>query len=164
MAHLNRRCFLTVSAGALAARVRSLREYHVCLSPTAIEGNPELLAAVHRAGVTHVWSTGFLYGHWHYTPERTGRMLSLMRKQGVEAHAVNVPLGHPGGSLGTAPGTVRPIPPPHWRRCVSATRLSAANMAAKLAVPTLAHVRNTMFMSGLEPFPASHGDTLGPAM
>jgi hypothetical protein len=45
-----------------------------------------------------------------------------------------------------------------------ADRLSAANMAAKLAVSTVADVRNTMFMSGVTPFPRSHWQTLGPAM
>lgn len=45
-----------------------------------------------------------------------------------------------------------------------ADQLSAANMAAKLAVSTLADVRHTMYMSGLSPFPKTHWDTLGPAM
>jgi hypothetical protein len=45
-----------------------------------------------------------------------------------------------------------------------ADRLSAANMAAKLVVSTLADVRQTMFMSGLSPFPREHWRTLGPAM
>jgi len=45
-----------------------------------------------------------------------------------------------------------------------ADQLSAANLAAKLAVSTLSDVRNTMFMSGLTPFPATHWQTLGPAM
>jgi hypothetical protein len=45
-----------------------------------------------------------------------------------------------------------------------ADKLSASNMAAKLAVSTLSDVRNTMFMSGLTPFPAAHWQTLGPAM
>jgi hypothetical protein len=45
-----------------------------------------------------------------------------------------------------------------------ADRLSAANMAAKLAIPTLADIRNTMLMSGLTPFPRAHWDTLGPAL
>jgi hypothetical protein len=45
-----------------------------------------------------------------------------------------------------------------------ADQLSAANMAAKLAVSTIADVRNTMFMSGLTPIPNAHWDTLGPAM
>ena len=45
-----------------------------------------------------------------------------------------------------------------------ADRLSASNMAAKLAVSTISDVRNTMYMSGLTPFPLSHWDTLAPAM
>lgn len=45
-----------------------------------------------------------------------------------------------------------------------ADRLSASNMAAKLAVSTLSDVRNTMMMSGLTPFPMAHWDVLGPAM
>jgi hypothetical protein len=45
-----------------------------------------------------------------------------------------------------------------------ADRLSARNMAAKLAVSTISDVRNTMFMSGITAFPRAHWDTLGPAM
>jgi hypothetical protein len=45
-----------------------------------------------------------------------------------------------------------------------ADQLSAPNMAAKLAVSTIADVRNTMYMSGITPFPVSHWDTLAPAM
>ena len=45
-----------------------------------------------------------------------------------------------------------------------ADQLSAANMAAKLTISLIADVRNTMFMSGLFPFPIEHWDTLGPAM
>jgi len=43
-------------------------------------------------------------------------------------------------------------------------KLSAKNMAAKLHISTIADIRNTMMMSGLEPFPFSHWRTLGPAM
>ncbi len=45
-----------------------------------------------------------------------------------------------------------------------ADALSAGNMAAKLSVSLLSDVRNTMFMSGLKPFPADHWNVLGPAM
>ncbi|MBL0155561.1 MAG: hypothetical protein IPP47_00345 [Bryobacterales bacterium] len=45
-----------------------------------------------------------------------------------------------------------------------ADALSASNMAAKLAISTLADVRNTMFMSGLTPFPRAHWSVLAPAM
>lgn len=45
-----------------------------------------------------------------------------------------------------------------------ADRLSAAHLAAKLVISTLADVRQTMFMSGLTPFPREHWDVLAPAM
>jgi hypothetical protein len=43
-------------------------------------------------------------------------------------------------------------------------KLSAANMAAKLTVSTIADVRNTTYMSGVTPFPVTHWETLAPAM
>ncbi len=42
--------------------------------------------------------------------------------------------------------------------------LSAKNVAAKLAISTIADVRNTMFMSGLTPYPIEYWETLAPAM
>lgn len=45
-----------------------------------------------------------------------------------------------------------------------ADRLSAPNMAAKLAISTLSDVRHTMMMSGLTPFPKAHWSVLGSAM
>ena len=45
-----------------------------------------------------------------------------------------------------------------------ANRLSARNMAAKLAISTISDVRHTMYMSGLTAFPREHWQTLAPAM
>ncbi|MHB1459594.1 MAG: hypothetical protein ACYC0V_22005, partial [Armatimonadota bacterium] len=45
-----------------------------------------------------------------------------------------------------------------------ADKLSARNMAAKLAVPLISDVGNTMFMSGATAFPKEHWSVLGPAM
>lgn len=45
-----------------------------------------------------------------------------------------------------------------------ADKLSAKNMASKLHISTIADVWNTMMMSGLEPFPFTHWETLAPAM
>ena len=42
--------------------------------------------------------------------------------------------------------------------------LSPKNMAAKLSVSLLTDVRNTMFMSGIQPFPIEHWKALAPAM
>ncbi|MBX7259043.1 MAG: hypothetical protein K1Y02_21955 [Candidatus Hydrogenedentes bacterium] len=43
-------------------------------------------------------------------------------------------------------------------------KLSAENMASKLAITTISDVRNTMFMSGNTPFPRTHWEVLAPAM
>jgi hypothetical protein len=43
-------------------------------------------------------------------------------------------------------------------------KLSARNMAAKLHISTLSDIRNSMMMSGLEPFPFTHWSTLAPVM
>jgi hypothetical protein len=43
-------------------------------------------------------------------------------------------------------------------------QLSGKNLAAKLAVSTLSDVPNTMFMSGVTPYPADRWEVLGPAM
>jgi len=45
-----------------------------------------------------------------------------------------------------------------------ANQLSAENMAAKLHISTISDVRNTMMMSGLDPFPFSHWTTLAPTI
>lgn len=42
--------------------------------------------------------------------------------------------------------------------------LSAKNMAAKLSVSLFTDVRNTMFMSGIQPFPVENWKTIAPAM
>jgi len=42
--------------------------------------------------------------------------------------------------------------------------LSSKNMAAKLTVSLISDVRNTMFMSGLKPFPVENWKTIAPAM
>ena len=45
-----------------------------------------------------------------------------------------------------------------------ADKLSDKNMAAKLHISTIADIRNSMMMSGLEPFPFTHWEMLAPAM
>jgi hypothetical protein len=76
---LSRRGFLgtcgAVGAAALTAPLRArdapspLRSYHLSISPDVLRDDPELLDLAHRAGVTDVWLTGFLYGHWLYPLE-----------------------------------------------------------------------------------------------
>jgi len=99
-------------AGAPAVAGRS---YHLSISPDALRADPELLDLAHRAGVTTVWLTGFLYGHWYYPIEATREWRDRVEAKGMSAHWINVPLGHPGDSLGAMSGTVPLTPPRHWR-------------------------------------------------
>jgi hypothetical protein len=94
--------------------------FHLCLSPDTIEAEPELLRVVKDAGVTDVWTTGFLYGYWYYSLPRIQNALRAIQAAGLAAHAANVPLGHPGDSLGARSGDVPLSPPPHWRMGVNA--------------------------------------------
>lgn len=91
------------------------RRYHLSLSPDGIEADPDLLGVVRESGVSDVWTTGFLYGHWYYTPERIQENLDRIRRAGMAAHVINVSLGHPGDSMGSTAASMPLIPPSHWR-------------------------------------------------
>ena len=97
-----------------------MRRYHVCLAPDALETDPDLIETVRTAGVSDIWVAGFFYGHWHYSPQRIEAQLRRIEKLGLRAHVVQLPLGHPGDSLGAATGAPPLIPPPHWSRVVRA--------------------------------------------
>jgi hypothetical protein len=116
---LSRRDFLEgCSALALFGgqeSVKTVRRYHLSLSPDALEEDPELLEVVREAGVRVVWLTGFLYGFWHYAPERIDGHRKRIEKAGMAAQVINVPLGHPGDSLGAKAGDVPLTPPRHWK-------------------------------------------------
>lgn len=94
--------------------------FHLCLSPDAIEAEPELLRVVRDAGVTDIWTTGYLYGYWYYALPRIQTAMQAIEDAGMAAHVVNVPLGHPGDSLGAQSGDVPLSPPAHWRMGVNA--------------------------------------------
>ena len=97
-----------------------LPQFHLCLSPDTIESRPDLLRLVKDAGVSHIWVTGFLYGYWYYDLQRIRRACQAVEDAGLAAHVVNVPLGHPGDSLGAQSGDVPLSPPSHWRMGVNA--------------------------------------------
>jgi hypothetical protein len=93
----------------------AVRKYHLSVSPEALRNDPELLGLAHRAGMTDIWLTGFLYGYWHYPLAQTRTWQERVEKLGMEAHLINVPLGHPGDALGAKSGEVPLTPPRHWR-------------------------------------------------
>jgi len=92
-----------------AARVGRGREFEVCLSPETVLQEVEFRAALRQAGVSRVWLAGFFYGHW------PSPVKSLVRAREALAEVVNVPLGHPGDSLGARDGNFPLTPPRHWR-------------------------------------------------
>ena len=95
------------------------RRYHLSISLDALEADPELLEIVRRAGVTDVWLAGFLFGHWYYSLEKTQPWRERVEKQGMAAHLINVPLGHPGDALGSLSGRVPIAPPERWKAAVA---------------------------------------------
>jgi hypothetical protein len=129
--HCTRRRFLSVMGAApfaagLAARSRraaaastwspdGTRQFHICLSPQAIAADPALLPTVKAAGVTDIWQPAYFYGHWYETPERLAEARKVVEGAGLRWHLINVPLGHPGDSLGDPVGESPLTPPGSWR-------------------------------------------------
>jgi hypothetical protein len=118
---MKRRTFLQSFAfGAAATSHARERTYHVCLSPDALDADPDLLKVVQAAGVNAVWLPGFFYGYWPYSLDRIQTWRRRIEKLGMEAHVANVPLGHPGDSLGAMHGEVPLTPPRRWKMGVAA--------------------------------------------
>lgn len=123
--NLSRRSFLgvTLSSFALTKTIslygndiaRDTRKYHVSVSIEALEHEPELFEIFQKAGVSAVWLSGFLYGHWYYKPETIQLWKQKFESAGIPAYVINVPFGHPGDSLGSYSGTVPLTPPTHWK-------------------------------------------------
>lgn len=111
----SRRAFL-----AAAATPSRARHFHLSVSPEALDADPGLPPLVRASGVTDVWIGAFLYGHWYYTPERIAAQRKTYERAGLRAHVIQVPLGHPGDSLGSVSGQPPLIPPPHWKQGVRA--------------------------------------------
>lgn len=125
---LNRRQFFRSSAAATlaaaiprAARAASpsrIRRFHACSNTAALDADPDLLDLYERSGVDAVWLAGFFYGYWPYPPEQIGAWRERIHARGLECELVNIPLGHPGDSLG-APGDTVPLTPGEtWRMAV----------------------------------------------
>ena len=123
---LSRRAFMALAAAAGAggylrgagAEVGATRRYHVCLSSKVIAEKPELLDVVRDAGVSDIWLAAYFYGFWYETPARLRETAALVMSKGLQWHLINVPLGHPGDSLGDSSGETPLTPPGHWQMAV----------------------------------------------
>ncbi len=125
---LSRRCFLQSCAAASALHGLHLptrastvqRRYHVCLSPDALDAYPDILDIVGDAGISRIWIPAFIHGYWPYSTGNRHRFRAQINAKGMEAAAINVPLGHPGDSLGSMDNHVPLTPPTHWQMGVRA--------------------------------------------
>jgi hypothetical protein len=98
----------------------SKRRIHVCLSPKIINEEPAYLQAARTAGVSKIWLAGFFYGHWPYSLDALARARQRVLDAGLDAGLINIPLGHPGDSLGAREGDFPLTPPNHWHLAASA--------------------------------------------
>jgi hypothetical protein len=130
MMNVSRRTFLKLGATGAAATLTShswrrtafaqsaTRSFHVCAAPQVLETNPELLRVFSDAGVGHVWMAGFFYGYWPVEPDVIKKWMRRVEDAGMAPHVINIPLGHPGDSLGAPDDSVALAPPNHWRMAV----------------------------------------------
>lgn len=121
----------------------SARRFHIALTPQETEGLPELLGVIRDAGVSDVWFGAFFYGHWVNPPERIAVFRQIAREAGLAAHAVNVPVGHPGDSLGDITGSMPLNPPGHWQMGVrpDGTRYSGSSLHAPAIQENVAAIK-----------------------
>ena len=118
---------LTQGVTTLSTRQQpTVRTYHVCLAPDVIVANPDLLSTVHDAGCSHVWLGCFFYGHWPYPKDLLRQARQFVERAGMNAQAVDVPLGHPGDSLGASSDGFPLTPPKRWKLGVNAAGQSYA--------------------------------------
>lgn len=123
--NLSRREFIKLSSiGIILSSTHSFsindldkehRKYHVSISIDALEHEPELFDIFKNSGVSAVWIGSFFYGYWHSTPEIIKEWKKKFESAGISAYVINVPLGHPGDSLGSYSGDVPLTPPTRWK-------------------------------------------------
>lgn len=123
---LTRRSFMALCAAAGSSALplptwatppqpANQRRYHVCLSSKIIAQDPDLLTIVQKAGVTDIWLAAYFYGHWYETPDALRSTIKQLETLGLRWHLINVPLGHPGDSLGDKSGATPLTPPGQWQ-------------------------------------------------
>jgi len=158
---LTRRDFLA-GAGAVAAagvlgrgawagvEARTPRSFHVCLASKVVAEHPDLLGLVRDAGVTDVWQAAYFYGHWYEEVDALREARARVEGAGLRWHVINVPLGHPGDSLGDPDGGTPLTPPGRWRMAErpDGSRYSGTSLHAPATEENVAALRA---LAALEP-------------
>lgn len=127
--HLSRRSFFKCSGAAGLALVSNapaatpatgsrVRRFHACSNTAALDADPDLLGLFEQSGVDMVWLAGYFYGYWPYPVDHLVAWRERILARGLGCEIVNIPLGHPGDSLGAPGDTVPLTPPTSWRMAV----------------------------------------------
>ncbi len=106
---------LAPATDSFGAAGTTVRNFHVCLAPPVVVADPDLLKIVQRAGVGSVWLAGFFSGHHPSPASLLSHARRCVESAGMAAHLINIPLGHPGDSLGSSDGGFPLTPPVHWQ-------------------------------------------------
>ncbi len=94
------------------------RRFHLSIGLPSSDDDFSRFARYRDSGVTDIWVPGFFYGHWPTAVAsiRAGKL--RIESAGLACHVVNIPLGHPGDSLGAGTDDFPLTPPKHWRLAV----------------------------------------------
>ena len=122
--HLSRRHFIATCAAMGAANYAlpsshaanvGVRSFHLCTSPDPLDQEPDRLEIYSKCGLSTIWLAGFFYGYWPASIERIDGWKKRIEGAGLNVNIVNIPLGHPGDSLGASSGDFPLTPPTGWR-------------------------------------------------
>jgi hypothetical protein len=89
--------------------------FNQCCHPVEFMENRDLGRMLVDNGIEKVWLAGWFYGQWSYDKDKLLEARSFAEKAGLKTALVNVPIGHPGNSLGEVEKLVPLTIPPHWR-------------------------------------------------
>jgi hypothetical protein len=106
-------CGTTKTASRLV-KGKTIRTFHLCTNPDSLDAEPDRLAIYRDAGVSTVWLPAFFYGYWPYSTERLRYWCKRIESMGMASAMANIPLGHPGDSLGAKSDQFPLTPPEHW--------------------------------------------------
>ncbi len=128
MFSLSRRRFLQTTAVGSAAALFTCREmvksksamrtFHLCTNPLVLDQEPDRLRLYRASGITDIWLAGFFYGFWPASIDRLIVWKQKIEDAGMSCHVVNIPLGHPGDSLGAGSEDFPLAPASPWRMAV----------------------------------------------
>src|SRR5690606_35094489 len=74
-----------------------------------------LLDIMADVGMDKIWVPAFFYGFWPYDNEARLDFHRQIEARGMSTGVINIPLGHPGDSLGAMQGDIPLTPPEHWQ-------------------------------------------------